>query len=251
MKIKDQAVIVSGGGSGMGESVCYHLARQGAYVVVLDINAERAKEVALAVKGHALVCDISKDVELESAFHSLHSSIKEKLKIVVNCAGIAPAKRLVDKKGLVELSWFEQVIKVNLTGTFNVIRLAADIMIKNSQSAKENGIFINTASIAAFEGQVGQSAYSASKGGIVSMTLPLARELAQFGIRVMTIAPGLVKTPMLENMPDRVTQALMDQTIYPKRFGDSAEFSALVMHIIENEMLNGSVIRLDGGVRMY
>lgn len=253
MKIKDQSIIVSGGGSGMGEAVCHHLANQGAKVVVLDVNGDNATRVAKAVQGQALVCDVTSDALLTEAFNSLPQSFKQTLKVAINCAGIAPAKRMVGKNGPVELAWFEQVIKVNLIGTFNVMRLAANIMIEHgqqNQATQDNGVLINTASIAAFEGQMGQSAYSASKGAVVAMALPLARELAQFGIRVMTIAPGLIKTPMLEGMPDPVTQALIDQTVYPKRFGEPSEFADLVSHIIENPMLNGSVIRLDGAMRM-
>lgn len=250
MKIKDQAVIVSGGGSGMGETTCYALAQQGATVIVLDKNADNAQRVAREIKGTALICDITDDKALENVIYGLDEKLQHKLKIIVNCAGIAPAQRMVGKNGPVDLNWFSQVIKVNLVGTFNVMRLCAHLLIQNAKEKEENGVIINTASIAAFDGQVGQSAYSASKGGVVAMTLPLARELAQFGIRVMTIAPGLINTPMLQGMPDNVSQALINQTIYPKRFGETSEYAKLVSHIIDNPMLNGEVIRLDGAMRM-
>ena len=250
MNIKDQVVLVSGGGSGMGERVCHSLAQQDATVIVLDRHAENAHRVAEAIKGVALVCDITDEKALEDAMHGLAIALQTKLKVVVNCAGVAPAQRMVGKKGPVALEWFEQVIKVNLIGTFNVMRLAAHLMIQHAKEKEENGVIINTASIAAFDGQIGQSAYSASKGGVVAMTLPLARELAQFGIRVMTIAPGLINTPMLQGMPDAVTEALISQTVYPKRFGETSEYAKLVAHIIDNPMLNGEVIRLDGAMRM-
>lgn len=250
MKIKDRAILVSGGGSGMGFAVCRLLADQGATVIVLDRDQQHAKQTAEAVNGIALVCDVADGNGLEEAIRSLSPEIQQNLKGVVNCAGIAPAKRMVGKNGPVDLAWFEQVIKVNLIGSFNVMRLCADIMIKHASEKEENGVMINTASIAAFDGQVGQSAYSASKGGVVAMTLPLARELAQFQIRVMTIAPGLINTPMLSQMPDNVTQALIQQTVCPKRFGEPREFAALVQHIFENPMLNGETIRLDGALRM-
>lgn len=250
MKTKDQVALVSGGASGMGLAVSKQLSSQGATVIVLDLNEENARQVAQEVNGLALVCDVTDSDGLQEAIQSLDSELKKRLKVVVNCAGIAPAKRMVGKNGPVDLSWFEQVIKVNLIGTFNVMRLCAHLMIQAAQKDQENGVIINTASVAAFDGQIGQSAYSASKGGVVSMTLPMARELAQFGIRVMTIAPGLIKTPMLQGMPEPVTDALIQQTVYPKRFGEPKEFASLVSHIIDNEMLNGEVIRFDGALRM-
>ena len=250
MDIKDQAVVVSGGASGMGAALSESLANAGALVIVLDKNGEQAEQVAHNVKGVALVCDITISGDVEQAIKSLPVDIQSKVKANINCAGIAPAKRMVGKDGPVSLEWFESVIKVNLMGTFNVMRLCADLMIQYAKPDKENGVLINTASIAAFDGQVGQSAYSASKAGVVGMTLPLARELAQFGIRVMTIAPGMINTPMMQGMPDKVSEYLLNQTIFPKRFGEPAEFAKLACHIIENPMLNGEVIRLDGAVRM-
>lgn len=250
MKIKDQVALVSGGASGMGYAVAEYLTKQQATVIVLDRNESLAHQVAEKFHSIPLVCDVTDGTALEKAINTLSSDMKSKLKVVVNCAGVAPAKRMVGKQGPVDLDWFQNVININLIGTFNVMRIAANIMIEQATDEKENGVIINTASVAAFDGQVGQSAYSASKGGVVSMTLPLARELAQFKIRVMCIAPGLIKTPMLEQMPENVTQALIAQTVHPKRFGLPEEFALLVNHIIENPMLNGEVIRLDGALRM-
>tara|TARA_R110002110_G_scaffold400317_2_gene616693 strand:+ start:48770 stop:49525 length:756 start_codon:yes stop_codon:yes gene_type:complete len=250
MDIRDQAVIISGGASGMGAVLSESLAAAGALVIVLDKNGKQAESVANKTKGVALVCDITVAEDVEQAIQSLPTDLQSKVKANINCAGIAPAKRMVGKEGPVSLEWFESVVKVNLIGTFNVMRLCTNLMIKNSKPDSENGVLINTASIAAFDGQVGQSAYSASKAGVVGMTLPLARELAQFGIRVMTIAPGMINTPMMQGMPDKVSEHLLNQTIYPKRFGEPSEFAKLACHIIDNPMLNGEVIRLDGAVRM-
>lgn len=251
MNIKNQAVLVAGGASGMGEAVCHRIAQLGAHPLVLDHHGKRAEAVAEATGGSSYVCDVSSAKGLEETFQGIPEKYKKVLKVVVNCAGIAPAKRMVGREGPVSLDWFENVVKVNLIGTFNVMRLAADLMIKHaSDEATENGVIINTASIAAFEGQIGQTAYSASKGGVVSLTLPLARELAQFKIRVMAIAPGMIETPMLQGMPDNVRDALLNDTVFPKRFGAPQEYASLVQQIIENPMLNGSVIRMDGAVRM-
>jgi NAD(P)-dependent dehydrogenase (short-subunit alcohol dehydrogenase family) len=233
MKIKDNIAVVTGGGSGMGEAVCCYLAEQGAKIVVLDKSENAAVRVANKTHGMAIGCDV------------------RPLSILVNCAGVAPAKRILGKNGVVSLPWFEEIIQINLVGTFNMMRLAAEQMSQaEPQEEGERGIIINTASIAAFEGQIGQTAYSASKGGVVAMTLPAARELARFGIRVMTIAPGFVDTPMVKGFTEEVRASLITQTVFPKRFAWPEEFASLVGHIINNQMLNGEVIRLDGGVRM-
>jgi NAD(P)-dependent dehydrogenase (short-subunit alcohol dehydrogenase family) len=249
MNIRDQLALVTGGGSGMGESVCRHLAEKGAHVIVMDTSEARAKQVASDIQGTPIVCDVSDASALEVAFASFEQSHSRPLSIVVNCAGIAPAKRMVGKNGPVPLDWFEHVIKVNLIGTFNVMRLGVAQMIKNDKQ-EERGVIINTASIAGFEGQIGQTAYSASKGGIIAMTLPAARECAQFGIRVMTIAPGLIDTPMMQGFSEEVRDALIKTTVFPKRLGLASEFAALVQHIIENPLLNGETIRLDGAIRL-
>lgn len=250
MKISGRVAIVTGGASGLGHAVCRHLAGQGAYVIVID-KSEDARRIAKDIQGMAVVCDITQADLLEKAFKEIEKNIPERLAILVNCAGIVSAKRMVGKEGPVPLSWFEDVVKVNLIGSFNVMRLSAALMINTLEdSMQDKGVIINTASIAAFEGQIGQTAYSASKGGIAAMTLPAARELAQFGIRVMAIAPGLMDTPMMKNLTDKARASLYSQTLYPKRFGDPQEYADLVAHIIQNPMLNGEVIRLDGGMRM-
>lgn len=248
MKIKDKIALVTGGASGMGEAVSRFLASMGAHVVVMDLSEAKAREVAKSIKGTAITCNVGVEKELEDAFSYLSGTLSQPLSIAVSCAGIAPAKRMVGKNGPAPLSFFEEVIKVNLVGTFNVMRLSIKEMLKNTD--EERGVIINTASIAAFEGQIGQTAYSASKGGIVSMTLPAARECAQHGIRVMTIAPGLIDTPMMQHFTEEVRNSLIQTTLFPKRLGKPEEFASLVAHIVENPLLNGSVIRLDGGVRL-
>ncbi len=251
MKIKDCIALVAGGGSGMGEAVCRYLAEQGAKVVVIDKSENAAVRVAEATHGLAIQCDITKSENLEIAFERITRFHVRPISVAVNCAGIAPAQRMVGKEGPVALSWFEEVINVNLIGTFNVMRLAAAQMMKAKfDDHGECGVIINTASIAAYEGQIGQTAYSASKAGIIGMMLPAARELAKFGIRVMTIAPGLVDTPLLKGMPSDVKASLEAQSLFPKRFAQPEEFAALVGHIITNQMLNAEVIRMDGGMRM-
>lgn len=250
MDISGKVALVTGGGSGMGEAVCHRLASKGATVIVLDRVLASAKRVAEAIGGHAVECDVSREDELESSFSQWVKN-GQWVSIVVNCAGIAPAKRMVGKQGPVPLAWFEEVIKINLVGTFNVMRLSVAQMQQHSvASSEERGVIINTASIAGYEGQVGQTAYSASKGGVMAMTLPAARECAPWGIRVMSIAPGLIDTPMMGAFSDEVKAALMNTALYPKRLGYPVEFASLVQHIIENPFLNGEVIRLDGAVRL-
>lgn len=248
MEIRDRWVMVTGGGSGMGEAVSRHLAKKGAKIAIIDKSEANAKKVAQAVKGIAVACDVSQESELEEAFAALKTKGMNTLAVAINCAGIAPAKRMVGKEGPMPLSWFENVIKVNLIGTFNVMRLSMAWMMQNE--AEERGVIINTASIAGYEGQIGQIAYSASKGGIIAMTLPAAREGARWGIRVMTIAPGLIDTPMMQGFSEEVITSLINTTVFPKRLGKPEEFAALVEHIIENSLLNGEVIRLDGAVRL-
>lgn len=248
MNIQDKVALISGGGQGLGEATARYLAELGANIIVIDKSAENAKRVASLTNGQGFACDISSQSEVENVFKAIENI---PLSIVVNCAGIAPAKRMVGKEGPSPLSAFEEVIQVNLIGSYNVMRLSAALMMKqNVPEEHERGVIINTASVAAFDGQIGQTAYSASKGGIVSLTLPAARELARFNIRVMTIAPGIMDTGMMQNMPENVRTSLLSQTVYPKRFGQPREFAELVAHIVENSMLNGSVIRLDGALRM-
>ncbi|MBS0286771.1 MAG: SDR family NAD(P)-dependent oxidoreductase [Proteobacteria bacterium] len=251
MKIRDNIAVVAGGGSGMGAAVCRYLAEEGAKIIVIDKSENAATHIAEETHGLAIACDITKSEALEKAFDKIAKAHVRPISIAINCAGIAPAKRMVGKEGPMPLSFFEEVINVNLIGTFNVMRLAASTMMKSEITQEgERGVIINTASIAAFEGQIGQTAYSASKAGIIGMMLPAARELAKFGIRVMTVAPGLVNTPMLQGMPEEIKASLAAQSLFPKRFAEPEEFAALVGQIITNPMLNAEVIRLDGGMRM-
>ncbi|ARB91955.1 SDR family NAD(P)-dependent oxidoreductase [Legionella longbeachae] len=246
MNFLNQVVLIAGGASGMGKACVQYLQQRGMRVVVWDKQVDEQSEADLFIS-----CDVTLD---ESAEKAMQQTIEQLgvPRVCVNCAGIAPAKRIVGRDGPMPLAAFKQVIDVNLIGTFNVMRVAAHAMSRLELESKslERGVIINTASIAAFEGQIGQAAYSASKGGVVAMTLPAARELAQFAIRVNTIAPGLIATPMLLNMPQEVQDNLMTTMTFPKRFGKPSEFAALVAHIIENEMMNGEVIRLDGALRM-
>jgi NAD(P)-dependent dehydrogenase (short-subunit alcohol dehydrogenase family) len=241
--------MVTGGASGLGAETARVLAAAGARVAVVDVNAEKANAVASEINGVAIACDVSDAASAEAAFHAA----REKhgvARILVNCAGIAPAKRIVGKDGPMPLDDFANVIRVNLIGTFNMLRLAAADMTKLEPIEDERGVIISTASVAAFEGQVGQAAYSASKGGVAGLTLPAAREFAQFGIRVMAIAPGIMLTPMLLALPEEVQQSLGASVPFPKRLGKPSEFAALVRHIVENQYLNGEIIRLDGALRL-
>jgi NAD(P)-dependent dehydrogenase (short-subunit alcohol dehydrogenase family) len=244
MELQDQIALVTGGSSGMGKACVQALCKRGIKVVVWD--------KALSGEGDlAFQCDVSSSEAVELALKQTISQLGVP-RICINCAGIAPSARIVGKQGAMSLDAFTQVININLVGTFNVMRVVAKAMmtLEPLSESSERGVIINTASIAAYEGQVGQIAYSASKGGVVSMTLPAARELAQFGIRVNTIAPGLIATPMLLTMPQEVQDGLMATVPFPKRFGQPDEFASLAIHIIENTMINGEVIRLDGALRM-
>lgn len=241
--------VVTGGASGMGQATARAIAAQGCKVIVLDRNIKAAEQVAAGINGMAIECDVADSKQLEQVFSTIQE-LEGQLRVVVNCAGIAPAKRAVGRDGPMPLSDFDKVIQINLVGTFNVIRLAAEQMFNSDMVVEERGVILNTASIAAYEGQIGQVAYSASKGGIVSMTLPLAREFASQGIRVNTIAPGLIATPLLLNMPQEVQDSLAATIPFPKRFGRVEEYASLVCHLIENSMINGEVIRLDGALRM-
>lgn len=250
MQIQNLAAIVTGGGSGMGAETARQLAKAGAKVALLDINLEHAEKVAKEINGIAIECNVSDANSATAAIEKVKSKYGV-ARICVNCAGIAPAKRIVGREGAMPLEDFNKVINVNLIGTFNIMRLAAADMSQLGQlNDNERGVIINTASIAAYEGQIGQAAYSASKGGVVGMTLPAARELAQFGIRVVTIAPGIMETPMMAAMPQNVQDSLAQMIPFPKRLGQANEYSSLALHIIENDYLNGCVIRLDGAIRM-
>lgn len=251
MEIKGHAAIVTGAGSGMGAETARFLSAGGASVALLDVNAGAAEEVAGEIGGIALACDVADAGSVERAVAAAREE-QGPARLVVNCAGIAPAKRVVGRDGPMPLDDFKRVIDVNLTGTFNVCRVAAADMtgLEAVNDSGECGVIICTASIAAFEGQIGQAAYSASKGGIVSMTLPVARELARFGIRVVTIAPGLMATPMLLGFSQEVRDSLAAQVPFPRRLGRPGEYAALVGHVIDNTLINGAVLRLDGGIRM-
>jgi len=251
MNIKNISAIVTGGGSGMGAETARMLARNGAKVAVLDINLANAEKIAQEINGVAVQCDVSDAKSATTAIEQA-CAVLGPLRICINCAGIAPAKRIVGREGAMPLEEFRKVIDINLIGTFNILRLAAAQMSKLDpvNDSVERGVIINTASVAAFEGQIGQAAYSASKGGVVALTLPAARELAQFGIRVVTIAPGIMETPMLLNMPEQVQTSLKTMVPFPKRLGRPEEYAKLVLHIIDNQYINGEVIRLDGAIRM-
>ena len=244
MNIDQTIAVITGGSSGMGLACANRLAAQGAQVVIWDKNTQSSDF-------QTIECDVANEEAVTNALQQTITQIGIP-RIGINCAGIAPAKRLIGRDGMMPLSDFKHVIDINLVGTFNVMRVLADAMTRLSPigESNERGVLINTASIAAFEGQIGQMAYSASKGGIVSMTLPAARELAQYGIRVNTIAPGLIATPLLLNMPESVQATLADTVPFPKRPGYPEEFAALVTHIIENTLINGETIRLDGALRM-
>jgi NAD(P)-dependent dehydrogenase (short-subunit alcohol dehydrogenase family) len=251
MKIEGHGAIVTGGGSGLGEAVARELARLGAKVTVLDVNGEAAQRVAAEIGGTGLATDITDSASLIRALDTAET-VHGTARIVMNIAGIGSAKRIVGKDGVpAPLEDFERVVRVNLIGTYNVVRLcAARIARLEPLEDGERGVMLMTASVAAYEGQVGQEAYSASKGGVVSMTLPLARDLAQHAIRVCTIAPGLFATPLMQQLPADVQQSLAVSIPFPKRLGRPEEFAALAAHIVCNGHLNGEVIRLDGALRM-
>lgn len=250
MDIRNQIVIVTGAASGMGEATARHLAKAQAKIALLDRNVHAAKKIADEIHGIAIECDVSNEQSVKAALQQCEDKLGV-ARICISCAGIINAARLVGRDGAMSLADFKKIIDVNLIGTFNVMRLVAERMTKlNPLADGERGVIINTASIAAYEGQIGQVAYSASKGGVVSMTLPAARDLAKFAIRVMTIAPGLMDTPMAAGFTEEVRQSLAESVPFPARLGQPDEFAALALHIIENSYLNGGVIRLDGALRM-
>ncbi|MBI5321428.1 SDR family NAD(P)-dependent oxidoreductase [Bradyrhizobium sp.] len=250
MQLKDQAAIVTGGASGLGAATARRLASLGAKVAVCDLNTKLAESVAAEIKGVAVTCNVADAASAEAAVAAAEKA-HGPARVLVNCAGIGVAKRVIGKEGPMPFADFDRVIQVNLNGTFNMIRLATTAMSKLEPLATgERGVVINTASVAAYDGQIGQAAYSASKGGIVGMTLPIARELAQFGIRVLTIAPGLFLTPLLANLPQEAQDSLAAAIPFPRRLGHAEEFASLAAHMIDNPYLNGEVVRLDGALRM-
>jgi NAD(P)-dependent dehydrogenase (short-subunit alcohol dehydrogenase family) len=249
MQIAGKVFIVTGGASGLGEGTARMLAREGGKVVIADLQADRGEVVAKEVGGTFVKCDVAQEADGQAAV--AQALQLGKLMGLVNCAGIAPAVKTVGKEGAHPLALFAKVVTVNLVGSFNMIRLAAEAMSRNEpESTGERGVLISTASVAAYDGQIGQAAYSASKGGVVGMTLPIARDLARSGIRNMTIAPGIFGTPMLFSMPKEVQEALAASVPFPSRLGTPEDYAKLVHQIVTNDMLNGEVIRLDGAIRL-
>ena len=250
MNVDGLAALVTGGGSGMGEASARALAAAGARVAIADLDGEAAVRVARDIDGIGIETDVGREASAVAAFQRAREA-HGPVRLLVNCAGIATAGRIVSREGPLALADFERTIRVNLIGTFNMMRLAAaEMAALDPLDTDERGLIINTASVAAYEGQIGQAAYSASKGGVVGLTVPAARELARHGIRVMTIAPGLIATPMLLTMPDEVKESLVATTLFPHRLGQPEEYAKLVLAIADNVLLNGEVVRLDGAVRL-
>jgi NAD(P)-dependent dehydrogenase (short-subunit alcohol dehydrogenase family) len=252
MQIQNHVFLVTGGGSGLGAATATMLADSGAKVVIADVNESGGKQVAGFLGGATrfVKADVTDERSMQAAVDSCVNEFGA-IHGLVNCAGVAPGERVVGRNGPHALASFERAVKINLVGTFNAIRLAAAKMsVQPPEASGERGVIVNTSSVASMDGQIGQAAYSASKAGVNGMTLPIARELAKFGIRVMTIAPGIFETPMLQGMSEEVRASLGSQVPFPPRLGRPDEYAALVRHIVENEMLNGEVIRLDGAIRM-
>lgn len=252
MKCHEVIAIVTGGASGLGEATVRKIVEEGGRAVIFDVNDERGHTLAEELGdnvGYTRV-DVTKEADVIAGLEQALAKFGS-INVTVNCAGIADASKVISKRGVHTLALFEKVIAVNLIGTFNVIRLAAEKMQHNEPNEDgQRGVIINTASVAAFDGQIGQAAYSASKGGVAAMTLPIARELAEIGVRMMTIAPGLIETPMFASLPEPAREALAKMTPFPKRLGKPSEYALLVESIIQNGLLNGEVIRLDGAIRM-
>ena len=253
MKIQGKVCVVTGGASGLGAATAQHLVAQGAKVILVDMNQELGQQLQQQLGENAdfVAVDVTDENQVQQLFNHIEQKYGQ-LNGLVNCAGIAPSAKVLGRDGLHDLAMFQKVLNINVTGSFNMIRFAAQLMSKYDLAAdeEERGVIVNTASVAAFDGQIGQSAYSASKGAIVGMTLPLARELAREAIRVMTIAPGIMETPMLKALPQQVQDALGQMVPFPLRLAKPEEFAQLVGHIFENGYLNGEVIRLDGAIRM-
>jgi NAD(P)-dependent dehydrogenase (short-subunit alcohol dehydrogenase family) len=249
MFLSGVAAMVTGGGSGLGRATVEAFAAKGARVAIVDVNPAAAEEAAKAIGGLAVVCDVADEAAANAAIAKAEAA-HGPARVLVNCAGVGVAKRVVGRDGPHPLADYEKVIRVNLIGTFNMIRLAGAAMAKLEQKEGERGVIISTASVAAYEGQIGQAAYSASKGGVVAMTLPIAREFAQFGVRVNAIAPGLFLTPMLLGLSQEARDSLSASVPFPARLGAPAEYAALAVHIVENGYINGETIRLDAALRM-
>jgi NAD(P)-dependent dehydrogenase (short-subunit alcohol dehydrogenase family) len=252
MDIKGTVAVVTGGASGLGEACVRNLVHKGAKVSIFDFDEERGQTVASELGDTVIFCmtDITHEGDVETALNKTLEAFGA-IHIAVNCAGVGTPGKVLSKEGPMSMGHFNKVVQINLMGTMNVVRLTAEQMVKNQGNEDdEKGVMVNTASVAAFDGQIGQVAYSASKAGVAGMTLPIAREFADYGIRIMTIAPGIFHTPMLAGLPENVQEALNKMIPFPKRLGKPDEFAGLVQHIIENPMLNGEVIRLDGSLRM-
>ena len=252
MQIEDSTFFIAGGGSGLGAATARLLVENGAHVALADVDEEAGEQMASQIGSGAefVRTDVTDEESVQDALDSV-VEIFGSLNGAVNCAGIGPAARVVGKKGVHDLGLFTKTVEINLVGTFNVIRFAAVRLAENELGEDgERGVIINTASVAAYDGQIGQAAYAASKGGVVALTLPVARELASSGIRVVTIAPGIFETPMLAALPEDAKESLGKQVPFPPRLGRPEEYAALAKHIVENQMLNGEVIRLDGAIRM-
>lgn len=250
MNLQGLAAIVTGGGSGMGAATARALAARGAKVAVIDLNEAAVSETAEATGGIGIVCDVTSAHQMEAAFATA-AQHHGPCALAVACAGVATAGRILGKEGVLSLESFKRVVDINLNGSFNLLRLAAaDMQTRTPDAEGQRGVILTVASVAGYEGQIGQAAYAASKGGVIAMTLPSARELARFGIRVNCIAPGLIETPMLGGMREDVRESLLAQTVFPPRLGKPEEFAALALSIIDNAYLNGTVIRFDGAVRL-
>jgi NAD(P)-dependent dehydrogenase (short-subunit alcohol dehydrogenase family) len=250
MQIAESGALVTGGASGLGAATARRLARLGARVVLADLNADAVSALAreLGASARFVAADVA---DADSMQHAVDAAAEAGLRILVCCAGVATAEKALGKDGPLDLGRFERVVRINLLGTFNAVRLAAARMVQNQPDGEgERGVIVMTASVAAFDGQIGQPAYAASKAGVAGMTLPLARELARYGIRVVSIAPGIFDTPMLAGLPEAARASLGQQVPFPPRLGRPDEFAALAQHIVENPMLNGETIRLDGAIRM-
>lgn len=249
MQISGQGALITGGASGLGLATARRLAAAGAHVTIIDLPTSAGAEIAEELGGIFVPADVTSVDEVAAAVAAAQAAAP--LRVVINCAGIAPPAKVLDRDGNpAVLADFERIVRINLVGTFNVISQAAAVIVKNELHDEERGVIVNTASVAAFDGQIGQPAYSASKGGVHAMTLPIARELARHGIRVCTIAPGIMETPMLMGLPQEAQDSLGQQVPFPARLGRPDEYAALVQQIVENGYLNGETIRLDGAIRM-
>ena len=249
MQISGQGALITGGASGLGLATARRLVAAGAHVTIIDLASSKGAEVAAELGGLFVPADVTSADEVQAAVAAAQSAAP--LRVVVNCAGIAPPAKVLDREGNpAVLADFERVVRINLVGTFNVISQASAVIAKNELHDEERGVIVNTASVAAFDGQIGQPAYASSKGGVHAMTLPVARELARYGIRVCTIAPGIMETPMLLGLPQAAQDSLGEQVPFPSRLGRPDEYAALVQQIVENGYLNGETIRLDGAIRM-